>query len=48
MSVSWEGVYTKALASADAEELRKRYAGTSMAPIPGTNKQPAAAGAARG
>lgn len=48
MSVSWEGVYAKALASADAEELRKRYAGTSIAPIPGTNKQPVAAGAARG
>ena len=48
MSMSWEGVYTKALASADAEELRKRYAGTSILPIPGTAKQPAAAGAARG
>jgi hypothetical protein len=42
-AVSWEALYTKLAASADAEELRKRYTGTSIMPPPGAARPAAAA-----
>lgn len=46
-SMSWETQYKAELASADAEELRKRYMGTTLAPPPGTAKMPVSPGAAK-
>lgn len=45
-AVSWEMQYKEELASADAEELRKRYAGTAVGPPAGLNKAPAVPAAA--
>lgn len=47
MAVSWETIYKENLAGCDAEELRKRYMGTSILPPAGGAKQPASPGAAR-
>jgi hypothetical protein len=47
MAQSWEAQYEKLLAGADAEQLRVRYMGTSILPIPGTAKQPSSPGAAK-
>lgn len=38
---SYETQYQKLLVGADAEELRKRYAGSTVLPPPGMSKQPA-------
>jgi len=47
MAISYEQQYQKLLSGCDAEELRRRYTGTSVLPIPGTAKQPASPGAAK-
>lgn len=40
-SATFETQYQKLLLGADAEEIRKRYAGTTVLPPAGTDKQPA-------
>lgn len=47
MAVTYEAQYKTLLASADAEELRKRYQGTAVLPPPGAAKAPVTPGAAK-
>jgi hypothetical protein len=46
-AVSWEAQYKFELASADAEELRKRYTGSTVPPPQGMAKMPVTPGAAK-
>lgn len=48
MAMSWEEQYKLVLSSVDAEEMRRRWMGTSVLPPAGSAKQAITPGAARG